>query len=171
MKRLLDGLLIYARVGQKPIEQNLLDLNATMQVVESNLSQLIKEKKATIQYDKLPNIPGDDASLIQLFQNLIANAIKFHHKERTPNITITCQEKEKNFQFSFQDNGIGMEEIFFEKAFKLFGRLHTIKEYKGSGLGLALCKRVVENHGGEIWLTSKLEVGTTVNFTLRKSLN
>ncbi|MBX2877485.1 MAG: GAF domain-containing protein [Saprospiraceae bacterium] len=171
LRRLLDGLLIYARVGQKPIEQNILDLNSTMLTVQSNLSQLIKEKKATIQYDRLPNIPGDESSLIQLFQNLITNAIKFHHKERPPSITITHLAQETHHQFSFQDNGIGMEEIFFEKAFKLFGRLHTIQEYKGSGLGLALCKRVVENHGGEIWLDSQIGIGTTVHFTLQKSTN
>ncbi len=171
LKRLLDGLLVYARVGQKPMEQGLLDLNATMLTVRSNLSQLIQEKKATIQCAPLPSVPGDDSSLIQLFQNLIANAIKFHHKERNPNIRISCVEKKDHYQFSFQDNGIGMEEIFFEKAFKLFGRLHTIKEYKGSGLGLALCKRVVENHGGKIWLDSNIGLGTTVHFTLRKTVD
>lgn len=168
LKSLLDGLLVYARVGQKTVEQNLLDLNATMLTVQSNLSQLIKEKDATLSYDKLPSLPGNDSSLIQLFQNLIANAIKFHHKDRKPVITVSCTEQEKHFQFAFQDNGIGMEEMFFEKAFKLFGRLHTINEYKGSGLGLALCKRVVENHGGEIWLHSEIGLGTTVYFTLRK---
>lgn len=168
LKRLLDGLLVYARVGQKTVTQDLLDLNEIMRTVESNLSQLIKEKNATLYYDQLPAVNGDDSGLIQLFQNLIANAIKFHHKERNPEIRVTCIEEAHQYQFSFQDNGIGMEEIFFEKAFKLFGRLHTIQEYKGSGLGLALCKRVVEKHGGEIWLHSEIGIGTTVYFTLPK---
>ncbi len=168
LKRLLDGLLVYARVGQKAVIQKLLDLNEIMHTVESNLSQLIKEKNASLYYDQLPTVQGDDSGLIQLFQNLIANAIKFHHKERNPEIRVTCVEEAYRYQFSFQDNGIGMEEIFFEKAFKLFGRLHTIQEYKGSGLGLALCKRVVEKHGGDIWLHSEVGIGTTVYFTLPK---
>lgn len=168
LKRLLDGLLVYARVGQKTVTEDLLDLNEVMQTVQSNLSHLIKEKNVSLHFDQLPAVHGDDSGLVQLFQNLIANAIKFHHKERKPEIKIRCAEKAQHYQFSFQDNGIGMEEIFFEKAFKLFGRLHTIQEYKGSGLGLALCKRVVEKHGGEIWLHSEIGIGTTVHFTLPK---
>lgn len=170
MRRLLDGLLIYARVGQKKTDVSPLNLNEILKIVQSNLSKLIADKQADIQYEILPEILGHDSSIIQLFQNLLANAIKFHHHDRLPLITIDWQAKENHYLFSVRDNGIGMENIFFEKAFKLFGRLHTIQEYKGSGLGLALCKRVVENHGGEIWLESQLGLGTTVHFTLSKSV-
>ena len=171
MKKLLDGLLVYARVGQKKTDISQLDLNQVLNVVLSNLSKLITEKQADIQYSSLPMISGHDSSIIQLFQNLVANAIKFHHHDRPPVIKIAWQRQDEHFLFSFSDNGIGMEDIFFEKAFKLFGRLHTIQEYKGNGLGLALCKRVVENHGGKIWLDSQLGVGTSVYFTLPTSTN
>lgn len=168
MKKLLDGLLVYGRVGQKSNDPKVLDLNVIIKTVRSNLAQLVSEKKAALQYGPLPEIPGHEASIIQLFQNLVANAIKFHHSDRSPIIQITFEELPEHFKFAVKDNGIGMDEIFYDKAFKLFGRLHTFQQYKGNGLGLALCKRVVENHGGKIWLESKLEAGTTVHFTLAK---
>ena len=168
MRKLLDGLLIYSRADRKQEDFEVIDINITIETVKSNLSKLIEDKNAQIEHSNLFPINGHGITILQLFQNLISNAIKFQHANRVPIIQLKQIEKEDYFLFSVKDNGIGIEQEFFDKAFKLFGKLHTIDKYQGSGLGFALCKRVVENHGGKIWLDSILDEGTTVYFTIKK---
>ena len=168
MKKLLNGLLDYSKANQKLEYFSTLSPKSLIETVQSNLSELIQKKKAAIIIHPMSPFEGNEVAMLQLFQNLIGNAVKFHHKDRDPIVQIFQIEKEFGYLFKVQDNGIGMEEDFYEKAFKLFGRLHSFNEYQGSGIGLAICKTIVENHGGKIWIESKKDEGTTVYFTLNK---
>jgi PAS domain S-box-containing protein len=167
MRGLIDDLLTYSRVSRlgKPFEP--VDLKATMEIVLSNLQASIKDANAVITHDKLPIIQADSGQMTQLFQNLIGNAIKFHGKEK-PRIHISAKTQEEEYLFSIKDNGIGIDPKYIDRLFKIFQRLHTKQEYPGSGIGLVICKKIVERHGGRIWLESRLEKGSTVYFTLRK---
>ena len=169
MRNLLDGLLIYSRVGKRKDGFQYLDTNHILYTVKSSLSNLINESDAIIEHERLPNVYGREVSILQLFQNLIVNAIKFQAPNRKPHIVIKALHQGDHLLFQIIDNGIGIPAKYHEKAFKLFGRLHTTRQYKGSGLGLAICKSVVENHNGKIWLESTMEGGTTVFFTIQKS--
>jgi len=131
----------------------------------TNLKLAIEECRAVITHDPLPTVMADDAQLIQLFQNLIGNAIKFHG-EQPPCVHISAERREKNWLFSIRDNGIGIDPQYSERIFIIFQRLHSKSEYPGSGIGLALCKKIVERHGGRIWLESKPGAGATFFFTL-----
>lgn len=168
MKKLLDGLLTYSKVGQKTQGFTCVDLEELIRNVKASLSKTIEENKAQIIHQPLRPIYGHEITLTQLFQNIIANAIKFRFEDRTPIIHINQTDDKNYFIFEIVDNGIGMESEFFDKAFKLFGRLNTIEKYKGSGMGLAVCKRIVENHGGIIWMESNPGEGTKVFFKLPK---
>ncbi len=168
MKKLLDGLLLYSKVGKRHDHFEMLNPIMISRTTQSNLSRLIEEKRASVHFGNMQPFRGNEAGILQLFQNLTANAIKFHHPDRRPTVSVLQTEEENHFRFEFRDNGIGMEEVFFEKVFQLFGRLHTIRDYQGSGLGLSICKSIVENHGGEIWLESELDQGTSVFFTIKK---
>ena len=133
------------------------------------LDKLINEKKAIIELGTLPpSIYGDKTQLTQVFQNLITNALKFHAPNQIPKIIITSADKEQFWEFSIRDNGIGIEPAFFDKIFLLFKKLHPKSEYEGTGIGLALCKKVVERHGGDIQVTSTLGKGTTFTFCIAK---
>ena len=169
MRKLLDGLLIYSRVGKRKDGFEYLDINHVLNTIKSNLSNLIHESEAIIEYERLPKIYGREVSILQLFQNLIVNAIKFQVPNTKPYIIIKAVDQQCHILFQVIDNGIGIPLEYHEKAFKLFGRLHTTKLYKGSGLGLAICKSVVENHNGEIWLESIPGEGTIVFFTIKKT--
>jgi light-regulated signal transduction histidine kinase (bacteriophytochrome) len=167
MRGLIDDLLTYSRVSRlgKPFEP--VDLEATMEIVLSNLQASIRDANAVITHDKLPNIIADSGQLAQLFQNLIGNAIKFHGKE-PPHIHVSVKSQETEYLFSVKDNGIGIDPQYFDRLFKIFQRLHTKQEYPGSGIGLVICKKIVERHGGRIWLESQVGKGSTVYFTLKK---
>ena len=169
MRKLLDGLLAYSRAGQKKDGFDVVDINHLIKMVLSNLSTLIQEKSASITLDDFHPVIGHEITLLQLFQNIISNGIKFQKRGISPILKIDQALEKKYVKFEIADNGIGIESEYHEKAFKLFGRLNTIEKYPGSGLGLAVCKRVVENHGGKIWIESKLGVGTKVIFTLPKA--
>jgi len=117
-------------------------------------------------YGKLPTITGYKVELKQLFQNLLSNAIKFRNKDQAPEVKITVEAIDDFWQFSFKDNGIGIDNNYFKEIFIVFQRLHIRSEFPGSGIGLALCKRIVELHKGEIWVESELEKGSTFYFTL-----
>ena len=168
MRDLLDGLLAYSRLGQETTNLSHIHPAVLIEEVRSNLRKLIEDKNASIEYATMLPIQGHETGILQLFQNLIANAIKFHHHLRPPRVRIVQRSRSDSFLFSIEDNGIGMEEVFFNKAFRLFGRLHSIEQYQGSGIGLAICKRIVENHGGEIWIESEPGQGTRVFFTVKK---
>jgi PAS domain S-box-containing protein len=168
MRGLIDDLLTYSRVSRlgKPFEPT--DLEATLNIVFKNLQASIAETSAVITHDKLPVITADSGQMVQIFQNLIGNAIKFHGKE-PPQIHISAKAQDTDYLFSIRDNGIGIDPQYFDRLFKIFQRLHTKQEYPGSGIGLVICKRIIERHGGKIWLESQLGKGSIVYFTLRKN--
>ena len=168
MRQLLDGLLLYTSAGKKQLERRALDPLQLKETVLENLSELVSSKSAAVDWGELRSFHGDFSSIVLLFQNLISNAIIFHHHERKPLIRIHQEERVDKFLFRLEDNGIGMDEVYSEKAFKLFGRLHDLDKYRGTGTGLAICKKIVENHGGVIWIQSQIGVGTSVYFTISK---
>lgn len=167
MKRLINDLLDYSRVGNnKEMEQ--LNCNIILEEVVTDLGVALNEAQANITADRLPMIMGYSTSLKQLFQNLTANAIKFRKKGVAPEIRIMAEEKEDAWQFSFADNGIGIEKKHTEKIFVIFQRLHNRQEYEGSGIGLAHCKKIVDLHNGKIWVESVPGEGSTFHFTIKK---
>jgi PAS domain S-box-containing protein len=167
MRGLIDDLLTYSRVSRlgKPFEPT--DLESTLDVVLMNLQASIAENGAVVTHDKLPVVMADGGQMVQLLQNLIGNAIKFHSKD-PPRVHVSAQVKENEYLFAVRDNGIGIAPEYFDRLFKIFQRLHTREEYPGSGIGLAICKKIVERHGGRIWIESQVGKGSTIYFTLNK---
>jgi light-regulated signal transduction histidine kinase (bacteriophytochrome) len=165
MKVLINDLLDYSRIGTKK-ELQPVDCNNVLEEVLSDLDTAIKEAGAQIITDTLPVINAYPTSIKQLFQNLVANGIKFRKKDVPPQIKIAVKKCSSNWHFSFTDNGIGIEEKHSERIFIIFQRLHTRTEYEGTGIGLAHCKKIVEMHGGRIWVESKAGEGSTFHFTL-----
>jgi signal transduction histidine kinase len=167
MSNLINDLLEYSRLG-KDMVMTKIDCTQLIFEIQRDLVFTIKESGAKIEFEKMPVITGHQ-SLKSLFQNLITNAIKFRKKGVTPEIKISCAQTTKEFIFSFSDNGIGIDKQYFERIFTIFQRLHTREEYKGTGIGLAQCKKIVELHGGRIWVTSTPEIGSTFHFTISKT--
>lgn len=172
MKKLIDALLKYSRLGRSK-EYSKVDCNTIIQELKSDLYSIIEKTGAKITVDDLPTVKGSDIELRLLFQNLISNGIKFIESGIVPRIEISCIKKNSSkntskevWQFSVQDNGIGIPREHQERIFAIFQRLHSRDEYEGTGIGLAHCKKIVESHGGEIWLTSKEKKGTTFFFTI-----
>lgn len=165
MQQLIADLLTYSRVGRAELSSTPTDLTAVLQKTIHDLEVAIHESQATVTWDTLPTLAVDQAQLSRLFQNLIGNALKFN-AEQPPRIHISAEQKENHWLFSVADNGIGIEPRFMERIFLIFQRLHAQGEYPGTGIGLAICKKVVENHNGRIWLTSTPGQGTTFYFTL-----
>jgi PAS domain S-box-containing protein len=165
MQALITDLLSYSRVDRygKPFEK--VKTAECLRVALKNLEISIRESEAAITWDDLPTVMADGPQLAQLFQNLIGNAIKFRG-EAQPQIHISARQKGDAWEFSVRDNGIGIEPQYFERIFLVFQRLHTRREYAGTGIGLALCKKIVERHGGQIWVESQLGQGATFYFTL-----
>jgi PAS domain S-box-containing protein len=165
MQRLINDLLLYSRVGTrgKPFEP--IDSYQALAAALDNLQLAIADNGAAVSHDALPTVMVDGSQLTQLFQNLIGNAIKFHGAA-PPRIHVSAREQEKEWLFSIRDNGIGIAAEDFERIFVIFQRLHSRGDYPGTGIGLAVCKRIVERHGGKIWLESEPGKGTTFFFTL-----
>jgi len=167
MKSMINDLLDFSRLEThgKTFEQ--VNLNTAVEETLTRLKFVIKENIARIKHDPLPTISGDYQQLTMLFQQLIDNAIKFRSKP-APSIQITSKfiDLEKKWQISVKDNGMGIESQYFERIFRIFQRLHTKEDYPGSGIGLAHCKRIVERHGGTIWVESTPGKGSTFYFTL-----
>ena len=132
----------------------------------SSLTVAIEESGAAVTSDALPTVMADASQLAQVFQNLIGNALKFRAEGRRPEIRVTARREADEWVFAVADNGIGIEPQYFERIFRMFQRLHTRARYPGTGIGLAICKKIVERHGGRIWLESRPEGGTTFFFTL-----
>jgi len=168
MQQLINDLLDYSRVTTKAKEPKLLDANALLGQAVSNLQNKIETSAAMITNDELPEIRADEGQLVRVFQNLIANAIKFA-KIETPRIHISCAESLDSWLFSVKDNGIGIEARYQNKIFVIFQRLHTMAEYPGTGIGLAICKRIIERHGGKIWFCPAHPNGTIFYFTISKN--
>jgi len=166
MKEMIQGLLDYSRVGTAGVEFKCNDAEEVLKIVLANLRALISENEAKITHDPLPEVMADKSQLIQLFQNLISNAIKFRKPEVPPKIHISAKKDERMCIFSISDNGIGLEKQYKDKIFEVFKRLHTMDEYKGAGIGLAISKRIIERHGGYIWIESELGKGSTFYFNI-----
>ncbi len=171
MQILLDDLLLYSRLGKKEGDIKEVDLNNVLFVVIHNLMATMKDTEASIVANNLPIIKGSSTEMIQLFQNLIANSIKFRKKEVCPEIKVLLEEHDDAYQLCFEDNGIGIKKEYHEKVFNIFERLHTRNDYEGSGIGLATVKKIVHNAGGRIWLSSTEGVGTSFYFTIPKSMD
>jgi signal transduction histidine kinase len=165
MKTLINDLLAFSRVGSRGKEFALVNCEELFARVLNNLQVSIEENKAKVTHDPLPSVIADDTQLESLFQNLIGNAIKFHGSQ-PPLIHVGVHKDEKNWVFSVSDNGIGIDAQYFERIFIIFQRLHNRQEYGGTGIGLAISKRIVERHGGRIWIESQPEKGSTFFFTI-----
>lgn len=167
LKQQIQGLLNYSRIDkQDNFEPS--NMEEVLNLAIFNLNALIKENSAVITHDKLPVVTADKKQIIQVFQNLIGNAIKFKKETELPKIHISAYLDENNqeYVFSISDNGIGIEEQYTDRIFEVFKRLHTIDEYQGTGIGLAIVKRIIEHHGGHIWVESELGEGSTFYFTI-----
>jgi light-regulated signal transduction histidine kinase (bacteriophytochrome) len=165
MKSLISALLEYSRVEGSEKDFKEFDSQLALDKALANLALKIEDSGARITQDVMPHIRADMTQIIQLFQNLMGNAIKFQ-KGKTPEIHIGAERKPSEWQFSVRDNGIGIRPEYLERIFILFQRLHKRGEYPGTGIGLAICKKVVERHGGRIWVESAPEQGTTFYFTI-----
>ncbi|HEY9659668.1 MAG TPA: ATP-binding protein [Allocoleopsis sp.] len=165
MQQLIQDLLAYSRVGTRGKEFAETDCNTVLQEVLRNLQMAIAESNAEIVIESLPILSADQNQLGQLFQNLIANAIKFC-KEEYPKVQIRVTQRETDYLFEVTDNGIGIKPQYLERVFEVFKRLHTRREYPGTGIGLAICKKIVMRHNGQIWAESTPGVGTTFYFTI-----
>ncbi len=170
MQVLIKDLLTYSRVNTKGDEFEEVYLDKVLDEVFLNLELRIEANHAVITRESLPKICADYSQMVQLFQNLIGNALKYRSKE-TPQIHISTQKKDKYWLFSVEDNGIGIDPKYANRIFMIFKRLHTNEEYEGTGIGLAICKRIIERHNGKIWVESKPEKGSTFYFTIPMNLN
>jgi signal transduction histidine kinase len=165
MRLLINDLLAFARVDTRGAAMTSIDCSVPVREALDNLSVLIDESGAQIEVGGLPHIVVDRSQLTQVFQNLIGNSIKYK-SDRVPHITIDAEQKGKEWQFSIKDNGIGFDPAHAERIFVIFQRLYTRAEYAGTGIGLALCSRIIERHGGRIWAISEVGTGSTFFFTL-----
>lgn len=169
MNQLIEDLLLYSSINNQKSPSKELNLNDVLFVVSRNLHKAIEDNKVELVINQLPSsFYGSDTKMKQLFQNLIANAIKFKKTDINPRVEVSCIDMDEYWQFKVEDNGIGIKEEFKEKIFMIFKKLHPKTEYQGTGIGLAVCKTIVDQLNGEIWVESEFGVGTTFNFTLSK---
>lgn len=170
MQTLIHDLLTYSRLTTDAPALKLTETAAACDAAISNLQNSIEDAKAVVTVETLPQVLGDPTQLAQLFQNLISNAVKYRNK-KAPIVRVAAKPDGGDWIFSVQDNGIGVDPQFFERIFRVFQRLHTRKEYPGTGIGLALCRRIVERHGGKIWVESQPAHGSTFLFTIPRVEN
>ena len=165
MQSLISDLLAYSVVDtrQEPFEK--VHAEKIFRRAMKNLQLAVEESSAEIICDSLPPVWANPVQLTQLFQNLVGNSVKFR-RDNPPKIHICAQQKDNEWLFSVQDNGIGLDEQYAKRIFEIFQRLHTREEYPGTGIGLAICKKIVERHGGRIWVKSILGEGSTFYFTI-----
>jgi PAS domain S-box-containing protein len=168
MGQLLHDLLEYSRAGRDFSRVQPVDLNLVLEDVLANLRYSISEKGATVEAGHLPSVSADRTSMLQLLQNLVGNALKFQRPGTTPRVRISAVEEGDRWTVSVADNGIGIAPEHFERIFVIFQRLHSREAYTGTGIGLAICKKLVERHGGRIGVHSETDVGTTFWFTMPK---
>lgn len=165
MKTLINDLLAYSRVGTRGIEFTPINCETALAIALNNLQIAIEETNAEISHDLMPQVMGDEGQIAQILQNLVGNAIKFRG-DKIPRIHIGVEQDGNEWLFSVSDNGIGLEAQYYERIFIIFQRLHNREEYFGTGIGLAISKRIIERHGGRIWVESKPGVGSTFFFTI-----
>ncbi|GCC53268.1 hypothetical protein SanaruYs_35110 [Chryseotalea sanaruensis] len=169
MRQIILDLLEYSRVGKLKNKKEAVDLNDIMQELLLLYRTQIEEIKADISIQSLPKIYAYKAPVRQVFHNIFSNAIKYHNKAVKPSIGIEVKEEETHWLFSIKDNGIGIKADYHEKIFVIFQRLHARNEYPGTGMGLAICKKIIENMGGKIWVTAEEGQGSTFYFTIDKN--
>ncbi len=168
MRQMIDDLLTYSRVRPSALKIEPVNVREIVEDVTEEMSEYVQSLQAQILVSELPSVPGDRLQLRSLFQNLIGNAIKFRHPDRDPVVNIRAQFTRSDlgdyagwWKIEVSDNGIGIDINYYERIFALFERLHGRSEYEGTGIGLAICRRIVEQHGGEISISSIPEVGST----------
>ncbi len=169
MRDMVQDLLEYARLDKEGARFGQVDLRAELAHVLENLRNLTKESQAVITYDRLPVISGNGVQLMRLMQNLIANAIKYQKPKRLPVIHVGCTDEGDYWQICVRDNGMGIEKTFIDQIFEPFRRLHSWDGIQGTGLGLSVCRKIVETHGGRIWAVSEPDLGSTFFFTIPKN--
>jgi two-component system sensor histidine kinase/response regulator len=165
MDRLIQDLLEYARVDAQPEPFEETDLDEVLGYALGNLEVVIKENDVTVEADRLPTVKGDQSQMLQLFQNLVANGIKFR-SDGECRVRITAETRDGHHEIAVEDNGIGIDPAHQDRIFTIFERLNPVDRYPGSGIGLSVCKKIVERHGGTIWADSTEGGGTTMRFTL-----
>jgi len=168
MQNLINDLLAYSRVGKRGSELRLTDAEVALLSALANVRAAIEDSGAVIRHSPLPTVYADPAQLAQVFQNLLGNAIKFRNR-KTPEIGVACEETPDEWCFSICDNGIGIDPKHADRIFQVFQRLHSRKDYPGTGIGLAICKKIAERHGGRIWVASQPGQGATFHFTIHKN--
>ena len=165
MQALIDDLLEYSRVGRSEKPFDVIDCNLVFEDACANLQLAIRQERASVTRGDLPRVRGDSFQLLQLFQNLIGNAIKYRSSE-APMVHVGASRQGDSWVFSVQDNGIGIAEQYHPRIFQLFQRLHSQKQYSGTGIGLAICQRIVDRHGGRLWVESEPNRGSTFYFSI-----
>jgi signal transduction histidine kinase len=165
MQALIQDLLKFSRVGKAEIEPRTTDCRAVVEQALENLQAAVEESGAVVNWNGLPTVMADPVQLSQVFQNLIANAIKFHGKE-APVVHIDSEKKDHEWVLTVSDNGIGIPAESWQDIFVIFRRLHTRAEYAGNGIGLSICKKIIERHGGKIWIEAQAQPGSCFKFTL-----
>lgn len=165
MQNLIDGLLRYLRISaDKQLAP--VDTNAAYAAAIADLAEAISEAGGQVTADRLPTVPGDETQLVQLFQNLIGNGLKYRKPQASPEVHVSAWQQGGEWIFSVRDNGIGIPPQHFDKVFQIFQRLHTRDEYPGTGIGLASCKKIIECHNGRIWVESAPGEGSRFYFSI-----
>jgi len=165
MQQLIDDLLLYSRVGRMPLGTDTIDLDEVLAEVVATLDEPIRERGAQVTNDPLPVVRGERVQLTQVLMNLVSNALKFTSPEVTPEVHVSARREGAAWRLSVRDNGIGVDPDA-DVIFKMFGRLHPADAYPGTGIGLALVKRIIERHGGKIWVEPADGGGSVFMFTL-----
>jgi light-regulated signal transduction histidine kinase (bacteriophytochrome) len=168
MRQLIDDLLQFSRIDSSKKELAPADMNKVAKTVENSLQLAIREAKAQVTIEELPTVMADEVQMTQVLQNLISNAIKFRGPE-APKVEVTASHRGHEWVFAVKDNGIGIDPKYHENLFKMFQRLHSNEQYPGTGIGLAISKKIIERHGGRIWVDSKKGEGSTFFFTIPES--
>lgn len=169
LQRLINDLLIYSRMTSRSEEISEVDLRQIVDAALENLYAAIEKSGARLEIGPLPTLSGEESRLVLLFQNLVGNAIKFRRAEESPLISISSHETTDGWQITVADNGIGIPSDQHQRIFRLFHRLHSTRHYEGTGMGLAICTKIVERHGGRLWVESVPDEGATFHFTLART--
>ncbi|ESQ78608.1 PAS domain S-box protein [Asticcacaulis sp. YBE204] len=170
LQAMIRDLLQYARLGREGLTYAEIDLYDQLSHVRENLGEMIRESKAVVRIDPMPRVHGNAVQLLRLFQNLIANAIKYQPADNVPHVVVSARDDGTQWRFCVADNGVGIDGAFHQHVFEPFRRLQQWDQVQGTGLGLAICRRIVENHDGRMWLDSAPGDGSRFYFTLSKSL-
>ena len=171
MQALIQDLLTYSRAGTQSLDKRPVSSEQVLRAALTNLDLAIKESSAIIRYADLPVVEADETKLLQVLQNLIGNAVKFRKPDIAPEISVTAQRSNGDWLFSVADNGIGFDPRYCDRIFQVFQRLHGVGKYPGNGIGLAICRRIIEHHGGKLWAESQPDIGSTFFFTIPAATN